>query len=242
MPANATVAAASLGGLAHLGRVEASNIHQQVYGQMRQAIMAGKFEPGEVLTLRALAAALGTSIIPARDAVLRLVTERALEDSGRSVRVPRLTLAELHDIERFRIALEGDAAALAAERGTAADLATVKAAAARADRACTDNRLDRFLVANQEFHFAVYRAAHSSVLQSLIETLWLQIGPHLGVVVHKLRDRNLAENIDLGSHGRLIAALQARDPVAARDALAEDLRDSTDLYWHRPSSSDTPPA
>lgn len=194
--------------------------------------MAGKFAPGEVLTLRALAGALGTSVIPARDAVLRLVTERALEDSGRSVRVPRLTLTELHDIERFRIALEGEAAEMAATRATATELAAIKSAAVRADRTCLDDRLDRFLVANQEFHFSIYRAAHNGVLQSMIEALWLQIGPHLGVVVHKLRDQVLAEHVNLAAHRRLLAALQRRDGAAAREALAEDLRDSADLYWH----------
>lgn len=218
-------------GLSQLGPVETMNVHQKVYGQMRQAIMAGKFEPGEVLTLRALAAALGTSIIPARDAVLRLVTERALESAGRSVRIPIMTLDQLRDVERFRIAIEGDAAALAAERATGAELAGIEQAGRRVVQARTANRIDRFLAANQEFHFAIYRAAHSELLQSIIETLWLQIGPHLGYVVSKMEDGDLSHTVDMGPHDALLAALKARDAEGARRALAADLKDSADVYW-----------
>lgn len=220
----------SAGGLAGLRPVESTNVHQQAYAQLRRAIMSGKFEPGEVLTLRALAAALGTSVIPARDAVLRLVTERALESAGRSVRVPILTLDQLRDVERFRIALEGDAAALAAERATEEELAAIARAAADFDAAQASNLVDQFLAANQAFHFAIYRAAHSALLQSMIETLWLQIGPHLGALVHHMRDRDLHQLVDREPHDRLVRALQARDAEGARAALAADLKDSTDVY------------
>src|SRR5687768_10906333 len=99
-----------IGGLAQLAPVENSNLHQKVYIQLREAIMSGKFRPGESVTLRGLASALGTSVMPARDAVLRLVTERALHSTGRSVKVPSLTFEQLQDIERFRILLEGEGA------------------------------------------------------------------------------------------------------------------------------------
>ncbi len=228
-----------IGGLAHLGRVENSSVHQKVYGQLRQAIMSGKFEPGETLTLRALAAALGTSIIPARDAVLRLVTERALEDSARSVRIPRLSLAELQDLERMRIALEGEAAALAAERRTSADLSAIKSAAAKVERARLENRIDRFLTTNQEFHFAVYSAAHSDLLKSLIETLWLQIGPHLSRAVHNMQGIKLTDSVNMAPHNDLIVALETQKPDAARAALAADLVDSADVYWHHPENEES---
>ena len=166
-------------------------------------------------------------MIPARDAVLRLVTERALESSRRSVRVPVLRLDQLQDVERFRILVEGEACALAAERATAAEVAAIQQAAARVDKAHAGDRIDRFLIANQEFHFAVYRAAHSDLLQSMIETLWLQIGPYLGFLVDQ---KDLAQSIALVHHRELVAAIRARDPAAARTALAADLKDSTDVY------------
>lgn len=217
-------------GVAQLARVNTESLNQRVYGQLRHAIMTGKFRPGETLTLRPLAAALGTSIIPARDALLRLVTERALESSSRSVRVPVMRLDELRDVERFRILIEGEAASIAAERATDADMLAIEQAAARVDKAYRSNKIERFLTSNQEFHFTVYRAAHNDLLQSLIEQLWLQVGPHLGYVVESMQGMDLSELVDLEPHNKLVEAIRARDPEAARKALALDLEDSTDVY------------
>lgn len=216
-------------GLAQLAPVDNSSLHQQAYTQLRQALMSGKFAPGDVLTLRGVAAALGTSVMPARDAVMRLTVERALESDGRRVRVPAMTLERLQDVTRFRIALEGEAAMLAAERATLAEIAAMRAANAAVIRAQKSGRVAKFLVANEDFHFAVYRAAHNDVLQSMIETLWLQVGPYLGYLTSSTPGNDVTQT-DLGAHDRLIAAIAARDPVAAREALVADLSDSTDLF------------
>ena len=223
-------------GLAQLAPLESTNLHQQAYAQLRQAIMSGKFEPGETLTLRRLAAALGTSVMPARDAVLRLIAERALEPEGRSVRVPIMTLERLQDVTRMRLALEGEAAMLAAERATSAEVAAMKSSNAAALRAQSSGRLARFLVANEEFHFAVYRGAHSELLTSLIESLWLQVGPYLGYLV-RAEDESALLAADLRSHAMLIEAIERRDPEAARAALVSDLKDANDIYRPFGSSS-----
>jgi DNA-binding GntR family transcriptional regulator len=193
-------------GMQKLAPVQNVNLNERVYSQLRDAIMSGHFRPGEVLTLRGLAAALGTSIMPARDAVLRLIVERALESTGRSARVPVLDLDAMKDILRFRMALEGEAASLAAERATPAELAAIDQAAARVGKAWTRDQVKKFVAANQEFHFSIYRAAHSPLLLSMIETLWLQIGPHLAKLVDSGEGVEL-NSIDLQPHEQLIAAL-----------------------------------
>jgi DNA-binding GntR family transcriptional regulator len=231
--------AKSTGGIAQIAPVESANLNQRVYSNLREAIMSGKFQPGESLTLRGLAAALGVSIMPARDAVLRLSVERALESSGRGVRIPTLDLQRLEDVVRFRIALEGEAAALAAERATASEIAQMDQAAARTRKARDVGQMQKFLAANREFHFTVYRAAHSDLLQSMIETLWLQIGPHLALLVASSRGSDQS-GVDLRAHDWLIAAIKRRDGEAARAALQADLKDSTDIY--RPFVKPTAPA
>lgn len=218
-----------IGGIKHLDPVETTSLNERVYSELRKAIMAGKFVPGEAMTLRGLAGALGTSIMPARDAVLRLTAERALESSRRGVRIPSLDLQRLQDVTRFRIALEGDAAALAAERATEIEITGMTHAAAKVAKCGQGRHMDRFLQANQEFHFAVYRGAHSDLLRSMIETLWLQIGPHLaGLTLAGSPDAVAA--IDLSAHDVLVDAIRRRDPEAARDAIRADLKDSTDIY------------
>lgn len=221
-------------GIAQLAPLESVNLHQQAYAQLRQALMAGKFAPGETLTLRRLAAALGTSVMPARDAVLRLTAERALESEGRSVRVPVMSLERLQDVTRIRLLIEGEAAALAAERAMPADLSAIRSANNAALRAQAAGRAARFLLANEEFHFAVYRAARNDLVVSMIETLWLQVGPYLGYLMNMDGEPDLLA-ADLSAHAVLIDAIERRDGTAARNALVADLRDANDIY--RPFSS-----
>ena len=216
-------------GMAGLKPVESSNLHSKVYAQLRSNLMAGKFRPGETLTLRTLAAALGTSVMPARDAVLRLSGERALERVGRSVRVPVLDKDQFEDVQRFRIALESEACALAAERATPVEFAAIEQAKDRAERTCEAGNLEKFLAANQEFHFAIYRAAHNPLLQSLIETLWLQAGPYLAKLAQGSTPK-MCRAIDLSAHTRLVSALKKRDAAAACAALRADLSDRDELF------------
>lgn len=221
--------------VAGLTLIEGGNLHEHIYVQLRRAVMAGRYLPGEALTLRALAAVLGTSIIPVRDAVLRLVAEQALVRVGRSIRIPMMTLHQFRDVLRFREALEGEAVMLAAERATREDLNAIRAANRALIAIQRKGTFDGFLKANQEFHFTVYAAAHNDLLQSMIETLWLQTGPHLGLLLARSNDAARA-NVDLSAHDALIEALTSRDAEAARRALVADLEDSTDIYrpWTKP--------
>ena len=79
--------------------------------------MAGAFEPGSELTLRSVAGALGTSFMPVRDAMRRLVAERALEmRPSRTIAIPVLSGDEFLELRRIRLLLEGEAVALAAKK------------------------------------------------------------------------------------------------------------------------------
>src|SRR5262245_13315456 len=65
------------------------NLEDAAYAQMRQALIDGRFSPGQTFTIRALAQAFGTSPMPVRDALKRLVAERGLDLlRNRSVIVP----------------------------------------------------------------------------------------------------------------------------------------------------------
>ena len=78
--------------------------------------MRGDFEPGQSLTIQGLSNALGTSPMPIREALHRLISERALvQMPNRSLAVPELTPDRYKDILRVRISVEGTAAAWAAK-------------------------------------------------------------------------------------------------------------------------------
>ncbi len=84
-----------------INAVERETLNDRVYRELRTMIMSGGFEPGAELTLRALAQALKVSLMPVRDAIGRLVAERALEMlPNRKVIVPEITIDGFLEIDR----------------------------------------------------------------------------------------------------------------------------------------------
>src|SRR3546814_3387350 len=68
----------------------------EAYEALKQALISGHFMPGQKLTLRMLAEALGMSVTPVREAIHRLTAERALEGAAnRSVRIPPMTRGKI---------------------------------------------------------------------------------------------------------------------------------------------------
>jgi len=203
--------------------VERETLNDRVYRELKTAIMEGNFKPGATLTLRTVSDALGTSMMPVRDAMRRLVSERALEvRPSRKIALPVLTVDQFLELRRIRMLLEGEAVALAAERITPRALAAVKALHKKLDALDQDSPR-QFWTLNHKLHFAVYEAAEAPQLLSIIETLWLQIGPLLTRVAATRAVKDAAD-----PHALLIAALERHDPAAARQALMADLTQSTE--------------
>ena len=99
-----------------VSKLERETLHDRAYLELKKAIMSGAIRPGATITIRAMATALGTSPMPVREALRRLVAERALEMlPTRSVTLPLMTAERFDEISRLRIALEG----LASEAGAA---------------------------------------------------------------------------------------------------------------------------
>ncbi len=210
---------------AQLAPVGRETVQDRVYTELRRALIGGLFEPSQVLTIRSLADALATSTMPVREAVGRLITEKALEAlPNRSVRVPPITLERMDDLLRTRILIEGEAIALAAPRMSARQIAVIEAMLTEWDemRALKLKKdVDREVTLNQSFHFEIYRACGSAVLIPMIESLWLQSGPCIRVAIYAFSD---AGEVDTAHyHRRIVTALAAKDGEAARQALVADI-------------------
>jgi DNA-binding GntR family transcriptional regulator len=210
-------------------------VQDRVYRELRSALIYGKFEPGQVLTILDLAASLETSTMPVRDALARLISEQALEAlPNRSVRVPLISAERLDDLLQARTVIEGAAIERAAPRLKAADYAALREAIRDYDLAFAPNRhggVEEKLEANRAFHLSLYRASGSAVLLPIIESLWLQSGPVVRAAV-------LAFDPDgavAGSryHLEIVDALEAGDVGAAKRALALDIGRAFDLLRAR---------
>ena len=210
--------------------VDTETLGQRVYNELRDYLMAGGVPPGEKITLRQLTGAFGTSLMPVREAVQRLVAEGALELlPNRAIRVPLMTRSRVAEILHIRLALEGMAVEEAAKVITPETISQLEAlnATFSEDMKTSENQGRQFR-SNKEFHFTIYRAAQMPVLLNMIENLWLQIGPFLHFSLG-VRHREEGSKYAPDCHDRLIRALRQRDGKAGCEALAGDLRGAVDL-------------
>ncbi|MGW1836023.1 GntR family transcriptional regulator [Streptomyces sp. BBFR2] len=203
---------------------------ERVTRQLRDEIIDGVRAPGSKLVERELAAELGVSRLPIRDALKALVTEGLVTPRPRTWAVVReFTPSDLADLEEVRSALETLAFRLAAQRRTRAGLARLRAdldaelTAARAGDAVRARR------AAADFHETVISLADNELLNELERTLrsrmrWL-LGQHDDLVA-------IAEE-----HEALYDAILARDADRVTELTARHLATS-----HRAAAARRPRA
>lgn len=196
------------------------NMAGTIYRQIKQRLMVGALLPGQTLTLRALSENLGVSQTPVREALLQLVSERALAMTpGKSVQVPVLSREELQELRAVRLNLEVMATEAATPRITKAEIKKLLSHHKEMMHDKLNENMAGTLSKNYEFHFALYQAAKMPHLLAIIEGLWTQTGPSLTYLYRK-------PFIHLGDdhpHLQLIEALNRQDVEAAVAAIKLDV-------------------
>lgn len=201
--------------------------------QIKDLLLSGRLMPGELLSLRSTAEALGVSVMPVRVAVYQLVADQALEVApNRSVRVPTMTAQQFKEITDIRLQIEGYAVEQAAVRATPALIQSLKhlneLLAQEMDT--SDSNKASIVMLNKEIHFSVYEAAAMPMLLKIIETLWLRIGPILNYDLRAGSERTQKKTA-VEHHNKMIAALEAKNPDQARQALQSDIQGAFDYIY-----------
>lgn len=191
----------------------------RIYRNFRESLLSGTLAVGDMLNTRPVAAALGVSTMPVREAMSRLVADGGLESlANRAFRVPDINTAQFRELYLMRLRLETLAAEHAAARATSQDLARISERFDAMVGCCASSVLG-YLAAHRNFHFEIYRAAAMPLLFNAIETLWLRMGPVMNA------GAELADvDEETGAHRDLMSALHRGDPGASAKAIDEDLR------------------
>jgi DNA-binding GntR family transcriptional regulator len=190
----------------------------RAYAWIRDRIFAGEFAPRTHLKEQELAARIGVSRSPVRDALRRLSGEGlVVAERDRGTYVAEFSREEIDEIFQLRAALEAYGAAHAAQRMDATALAHLESLATKMEalpRKPGTDMFARFSVLNNDFHRTILKAARSPRLESLLE-------PLISIPVFLLKHYNWRpEQVDIErsniEHRELIEALRVRDPVWAR--------------------------
>jgi DNA-binding GntR family transcriptional regulator len=221
--------------LADLPPIERRTLSGTAYEALTDLLASGRLAPGERLSLRQTAAALGVSVMPIREAVSRLVADGALEVApNRAVRVPVMDALEFRALAETRMAVEGLAASRAAERRSGGQLAAICRAEAAFRSLAGSKHPDgaRAVALNRDLHFAIYDACGLAPLREIIVRLWLKAGPVLNLDLRAHPER-LAQGYAVRRHAEALQAIEAGDGSAAAAAVAADIGDAADFIISR---------
>jgi DNA-binding GntR family transcriptional regulator len=177
-----------------------------------------------LISLRPLAASLGVSQMPVREALLQLEREKVVViESNKSIRVNKLNSKELDEILWIRLTLETMVAEKACDLRPDSCLPRLEALIA--EMWASTARPKEYFKKNVKLHFSIYQLAKSPNLLQIIDGLWARIGPYLNIqtlgLVH-------IRKVAMLCHEDMVKALAERDKAKMRKAIEEDLGRTAD--------------
>jgi DNA-binding GntR family transcriptional regulator len=174
---------------------------------IRKALAAGDYAPGTRLYEEQVAAELGISRVPVREALSALVAQGLLERRQRGVYVPELQANDLNQIYMAREALENVLYQSAAHRLELRDVAQVKRIAQKLEHAAVTGSIKQMTEHNRAFHFAIMERAELPLIQQIVATLWDRTTYYRAYYWLTVEHRSLT----IAEHGLIVAACEAAD-------------------------------
>lgn len=227
-------------------RPSRSNLAEKVLAHLSADIRGGRLAPGARLpTEQELTATLGVSRTVVREAVAALradglvITRRgsgayvAANANASPFRIPARDLDKLDniiDVMELRLAVEVEAAALAAERASRRKIAEIRSAWRTIDQAL--RRGEAGVPEDVAFHRTIAEATGNRQFPRFLAFLGGHVIPRSSVQVRSdtPAERRLYYDRFQHEHGRIVAGISAQDPAEARRAMREHLTRSLERY------------
>jgi DNA-binding GntR family transcriptional regulator len=151
---------------------QAESLAEKAYVAIRRLIVALELGPGSVINERELVEQLGIGRTPVREALRRLAHEGLVEVyPRRGMFVTDVDVRKLAFVSEVRVALEPEAARLAAERATDAERAELQELLDELDAAGADDHA--LMALDERIHRAVYRCARNDLLATTLEQYYV---------------------------------------------------------------------
>jgi DNA-binding GntR family transcriptional regulator len=210
-----------------LDKIESKTLRQKVYELLKEKIITAEILPGQKISLRNLAVMLGVSLMPVREALWQLESEKVvIIQSNRHMRVNNLTTQEMMEAYRIRLTLETMAAKMACDLRSDSDLSKVKGILLELQESIKEPKL--YLKINRRFHFEIYRLSKSPMLLDIIDGLWARVGPYF--YLHTTERRDLS--VPMKFHQAMFEALIERDKRKMNRAIGGDLKTASGDILH----------
>lgn len=194
-------------------------LRDQIYAVLRDRIITGHIPPGGSIDDKELAAELGISRTPVREAIKKLSDEHLVDVIAQSgTRASRVDRHEVKQAYLIRRALEMESVGQAATLMSASHLESLNAIYATHERLLEQKRFVEGIAADDHFHRYIAGISNLGRLWNMVEISKAQ----LDRCRHIMLPRPGEPEITLMHHRDIIKSLQA-GPEAARDAMAKHL-------------------
>lgn len=185
---------------------------------VRRRIFNGTYAAGKYIRLDQLAAELGISVTPVREALFELRGEGLLDQlPRRGFVVLPVTDRDIADVSNLQAHVGGELAARAALRISDEQLRELSVIHGELVQAYAANDEDRAVRLNHEFHRAINVAAESPKLAQLMSQITRYAPESVFPTIEGWPAKSVAD------HKRILLALKARDVGKARTAMADHL-------------------
>ena len=198
-----------------------TSVAQLAYAAIRNAVLAmDAYDSGADLRLdeKRLAAQLGVSRTPVREALARLEHEGLVEIiPRRGVRVVRKSKAEIVEMIIAWAALEAMAARLATERAPDEEISALRTLFSEFEEDELRSHLDEYSAANLRFHQRIIELGHSQLIADMADDLLVHVR---AIRRHTIGEADRVER-SIVDHRHIIEALEARDTDRAETLVRE---------------------
>jgi len=193
-------------------------LREIVFESLREAIISGVLKPGERMMEVQLAEEMGVSRTPVREAIRKLELEGfVIMVARKGAYVAGISSKDVSEVFEIRAALEGLAAALAAERINDSEKEELERVLVYKAASVEANDFSSLIEKDTEFHELIYKASRNERLMQIISNLREQINRFRMVsLAHPGRGREALEE-----HRKIAEAIADRDFTLAQ-ALAQE--------------------
>jgi DNA-binding GntR family transcriptional regulator len=206
--------------------IEPRPVRQQIYEILRTYILTGRLKIGQSLPERELAASLGVSRTPLREALIKLEQEGLVEIRPyKDVVVSGMSRRQFFDIMELRSVLEAHAARLAAEKMSLAEIERLQALFAQMHPRVESSDIAACITLNYEFHATVARWSGNAELERLIRAYEDRENLFIRTFGREPRFADMLQSYR--EHCKIMEALSARDAGLASELMLAHMRDST---------------
>lgn len=200
-----------------------------VFNTLREAILRGELVPGERLMELQLAAKLGVSRTPIREAI------RMLEQEGLAITIPRkgaivagMTEKDMQDVLEIREALEELSVQVACDKITAEEIGKLQKNMKNFENSLGSGDLKKMAQADVEFHDVIYQATHNPKLVNMLNNLREQMYRYR---VEYLKNPRNHEQL-LREHEAIYKGIVEKDKVTVTDMIRKHISNQVDVVKH----------